>query len=209
MQEEKKTTDIKLKAAKSSSVSGASKGKSKLSGGALVSIVLIVLIIGFCAAVYFNLGGVKQTVAQALGFTTAEAAAQDKSEQDAAAQADFEAQNTEIKNKQQKLSEKEDELDARESELNAREEELTGRENAVTEAEREAAQQAQAQADLAAAAEIFAKMEASAAAKAIAGMDSVEDMAKILAAMPREQAALIMQNMKDALKTDILSVMMK
>lgn len=175
----------------------------------MLSIVLIIAIAGFGAAVYFNLGGVKQSVAEALGMTTVEAAAEEETSQAAAAQAKKDSQDAELKSRQESLSQKEDELTVREIELSEREQQLAVRESAVAEAENEAAQQAQDQADLTAAAEIFSKMNAAAAAKAIAGMDAVEDMVKILSAMPREQAALVMENMKDSLKTKILSEMMK
>ncbi len=209
MAEERQTTIARAQAARPAAGQSGSKKKSKISGGALLSIVLIIAIAGFGAAVYFNLGGVKQSVAEALGMTTVEAAAEEKTSQEAAAQAKKDSQYAELKSRQESLSEKENELTVREVELSEREQQLAVRESAVAEAEGEAAQRAQDQADIKAAAEIFSKMKAAAAAKAIAGMDDVEDMVNILSAMPREQAALVMESMKDSLKTKILSEMMK
>ena len=52
-------------------------------------------------------------------------------------------------------------------------------------------------------------MDEKSAAKAIAGMDSVNDMVKILASMPSEKAALVMEKMDSDLASEILSQMLQ
>jgi len=183
------------------------KTKKKMSGGAMMAIVLVVAIIGLSAVVYFDLGGAKQMVASTLGLTTVKQADAEAAKLAAAAQADLETEQTKIKSSQESLSQKEEELDARERELNAREQALSEQEAALAETVGTADQQAQRDEQLDAAAEIFAQMDAASAAKAIAGMDSVADMAQILMRMPSEKAALIMENMKSSLVTQILSEM--
>jgi len=176
----------------------AAKKKGKLSGGALLSIVLLVLVIGVCAAVYLNLAGAKDMVADVLGLTTIESASEIRAE----AQAEIETQTAEIASEKSALKEREKALDAREKDLSEREAALSDLEAAATEEE-------QAAKELKAAAEIFAKMDAASAAKAIAGMKSVDEMVKILANMPSEQAALVMDEMDSKLASSILSAMMK
>lgn len=164
----------------------------------MLSIVLIVLIAGACAAVYFNFFGAKGFVAKVLGLTTIESAA----EQRASEQAEIDKQKEEIASEMAALQELEKTLDTREKELNKREADLGEQEEAT-------AAQEQAEKELAAAAEIFAKMDPESAAKAIAGMGSVDEMVKILTNMPSEQAALVMDKMSSRLASDILSAMMK
>ena len=190
---------------KNTGIQPAAKQKGKLSGGAFVSIALVVLLLGACAAVYFNLGGVKDTVAEVLGLTTIESA----SSQTAAAQAEIDEQAAAITSEKAALKEREQELDSREKALNDREAQLSEREKAVGEQEETAAQEEQSVAELAAAAEIFAQMDAESAATAIAGMESIDEMVKILTNMPSEQAALVMDEMNSSLVSDILSEMMK
>ena len=218
MQEESKKPEMKnatAKAAPRTAPTMARNGKSapnakpkkKISGGTILAIVLVVAVIGLGAAVYFDLGGTKQMLASTLGLTTMEEANAETAAQAAAAQADFDTQQAKIKSSQESLSQKEDELDARESELNAREHALSEQEAVLAETVDTADQQAQRDQQLDAAAEIFAQMDAASAAKAIAGMDSVADMAQILMRMPSEQAALIMEKMSSSLATKILSEM--
>ncbi len=217
MQEETKKTEVRNKAAVSSSgvrptltktVKSPDSGqKKKMSGGTLLAIVLILAIIAAVAAVSFNLGGAKQALATALGFTTVEQADAETSQQALAAQAEYQTQQENIKSSQESLSQKEGELNTRESELDAREQALSEREAEVSATVDAADQQAQRDAQLDSAAEIFAQMDPTSAAKAISGMDSVEDMAQILMRMPSEKAALIMEKMSSSLATQILSVM--
>lgn len=176
----------------------AAKQKGKLSGGALLSIVLVVLVLGVCAAVYLNIAGAKDALAGALGLTTIESASAQRAE----AQAGIDEQAAEIAGEKSALKEREKTLDAREKDLSDREAAIGGLEGTASEQE-------QAARELKAAAEIFAKMDATSAAKAIAGMKSVDEMVKILSNMPSEQAALVMNEMESKLASDILSAMMK
>ena len=176
----------------------AAKKKGRLSGGAFVSIILLVLVLGACAAVYLNLAGAKDAVAGVLGLTTIESASELRAE----AQAEIDAQTAEIANEKAALRE-------RENALEARERDLIEREAAVSDLEDTTEEQEQDTAELAAAGEIFAQMDPESAAEAIAGMESVDEMVKILTHMPSDQAALVMDEMDSDLASDILSAMMK
>ena len=176
----------------------AAKKKRKLSGGALLSIVLVVLVLGVCAAVYLNIAGAKDALAGALGLTTIESASAQRAE----AQAGIDEQAAEIASEKSALKDWEKALEAREKDLTERESAVGGLEDTV-------AQQEQAEAELQTAAQIFAQMDAESAAKAIAGTKSVDEMVKILTNMPSEKAALVMDEMDSSVASDILSEMMK
>lgn len=207
--EGKRMSEILNQSSKPAGVRPAAAKPKKLSGGAMLSIVLMFAIIAACAAVYFNLGGARQALVSALGMTTVEAAAEKSLQTEAAAQAELDEQAEEMEREQSELQEKKDELDARENELNHREQELAARETAVSETEAGAAQEEQAETELAAAAQIFAQMEPKSAAKAIAGMETTEDMVKILMSMSSDHAALIMEEMDSGLVSEILSAMLQ
>lgn len=209
MQEENKTPEIKKNTTSNNAglkqiQKPPQKKKKKMSAGALGCIVLVVLFAGALAAVYFDLGGTKQIAASLLKI---EPVRTEADEQIKAKQDELDELMKTLDKKESDLDLREDELSTREDGLSAKEGELTQREAAVVKEETEA--DAQREAYLKTVAERFGKMDVKKAASAIAGMETAEDMAKLLLYIPTEQAALVMNQMKSALVTEILSEMMK
>lgn len=180
------------------------KKKKKISAAAIVCVVIIVLVIGAVAAVYFDVGGAKQIVSSLLKLepaNTGEGSAAEKKQEELA------LWEKSLSDKENELKDKEKGLDDKEGELNKKEGGLIAREAAVAEAESEADKEREEY--LKTVADRIGKMDVKKAAAAIAGMDTTMDMAKILLYIAPEQSALIMNQMKSALATKILSEMMK
>lgn len=183
--------------------------KKKMSGGAIFSIFLIILLTGFAAMTYFDLGGVKATVATALNLddptSDQVAAAEAKIKQIQEKQDELNLQQGNLVNRQQELEKKGKELEGREQALADKEKALIEREAAVIQSEKTAEQVA---AELKATVEIFEQMDAKAAAKTIGSLESTDYMAALLLAMKSDKAAGILNQMNSKLSTEILSAMM-
>lgn len=197
----------------------AAKPKSKVSAGGVVAVFLIVIMISATAVVYFNLGGIRQQLADALqtqqAETDGETAAMDaeqieqrQSELDAQA-AQLAEQTAALKSKTEKLKERETALEDNETALAEKETALTAREEAVTSKESSIQEAQQAQDDMAATAKIFEAMDPIVAATAISGLNTVDDMVSVLMMIPSDKAAAILGNMEVKLATRVLSEMMK
>jgi len=188
------------------------KKRKSISFAAVFSILLILLIAGAGAAVYFDLGGLKGAVVCALQTESPEPEETPVPTPDPQAAALSKLKKS-LLDKEQALYLKEKDLKAKEEELGAKEEQIARREAAVAEAEsaKSAAENAaaQAQAALIASAKIYEQMDPAKAAAAISGLKSVQQMADILTRMASDKAAKIMEQMKSTLATKILSQMVK
>ncbi len=191
---------------------GAGKPKKKVSAGAMLAILLVVLIIGAVALVYLNVGGLRQKLADALQTepvtAEGETAAVDAAELEKM-QSELEVLSADLNDQSAKLKEKTKELKDKEQLLNERETALKAREEAVAGVEDSITRDQQAQEDLLATAKIFEQMEAAVAATAISGLSAVEDMVALLRVMPSDKAAAILGHMEAKLATRVLSEMMK
>lgn len=180
------------------------KKKKKISGAAIFSIFLVVVIIGLFAAIYLDLGGAKQMAVSLLKLEPAPAAT------DAAGgmtQAELEQRSGELDKRDTGLDARQDALDTKEDELSTKEQDLKQRETAVTEAEGRVSEQRKI--FLVSAAKIYESMDVKKAAKAIGGMDTAQEMAEILLYMDNIKAAAILDQLSSALATEILSEMMR
>ncbi len=197
----------------------AGKPKGKVSAGAVIAVMLIVMIIAAAALVYFNVGGVRQKLADALQTDQAqvedETAAMDaaqieqrQGELDAQA-AQLDKQTAALKTKTDKIKEREKTLEDNEKALADKETALAAREEAVATAEASMLEAQQAQDNLAATAKIFEAMEPAVAATAISGLGTVDDMVEVLQMISSDKAAAILGNMEAKLATKVLSEMMK
>ena len=197
----------------------AGKPKDKVSAGAVIAVLLIVLIIAAAALVYFNVGGVRQKLADALQTQQAQAdgetAAMDEaqikqrqSELDTQA-AQLEEQKASLKTRTDKLKEREKTLEDNEKALADQEAALAVREETLKSSESNAQQAQQEQDNLAATAKIFEAMKPAVAATAISGLKTVDEMVEVLLLMPPDKAAEILGNMEVKLATKVLSAMMK
>ncbi len=197
----------------------AAKPKSKVSAGGMIAVFLIVVMIAGAAVVYFNLGGIRQQLADALqteqAQTKGETASMDEaqieqrqSELDALA-VQLDEQAAALKSKTDKLKEREQLIEDNEKALAARETELVAREDAVTSAENSLQEAQQEQDDMAATAKIFEAMDPVVAATAISGLNTVDDIVSVLLMIPSDKAADILGNMEVKLATRVLSEMMK
>ncbi len=195
------------------------KAKGKVSGGAVFSVLLIVLMIAAGAVIYFNVGGVRQQLADILqteeGTAADEALALDaqaieqrKTELDAQA-ADLEKEKASLKSRTDKVKEREQAINDNEKALEERETALTKREAAVTTAELGLQESQQKQSDLAATAKIIEAMDPAVAATAISGLSTVEDMVSVLSLMSSKKTADILGHMEVKLATKVISKMMK
>lgn len=197
----------------------AGKPKGKVSAGAVIAVMLLVIMIAAAALVYFNVGGVRQKLADVLqteqAQTDDETAAMDaaqieqrQSELDAQA-TQLEEQKAALKTRTDKLKEREKTLADNEKALADQEAAVAAREEAVKSAEISAQQAQQEQDNLAATAKIFESMKPAVAATAISGLSTVDEMVTVLLLMPADKAAEILGNMEVKLATKVLSAMMK
>jgi flagellar motility protein MotE (MotC chaperone) len=182
------------------------KKKKKISAGTLFSIVLIVLIAGACAAVYFDIGGTKQIVASVLELNTPASATEDGTDK-SAAQAQLDQREAALGKKEEELHQKEVDLKAKEDELSTKEQDLTQRESAVKEIETQVDEQQKQY--YTSVAQIYEKMDVKKAAKAVSGLASTQEMAQVLLYMSSEQAGKVLDEINSAVATEILSEMMK
>jgi len=191
---------------------GSAKPKKKISGGAVLAIFLIVVMIAAAALVYLNVGGLREKLVAVLQTEQTSDSA-DSSAPDAAEleqkQQELDKQAADLTAQSDKLKQKSKDLGDKEKTLADKEKELTTREEAVTSAEASAKQTQQTQDDLTATAKVFEAMEPAVAATAISGLDSVDDMVALLLKMPSDTAAAIVSNMDAKLATKVLSEMMK
>ncbi len=188
------------------------KPKKKVSGGMVLAIFLVVVIIAAVTLVYLNVGGLRQILADSL--QTEQVAAEGESAAIAAAEleqrqkeldelaSDLDAQSATLKKKSQDLKDKETALNDQETALEAREEAVAAAEASVQETQ-------QTQDDIAATAKIFENMEPAVAATAISGLDTVDDMVALLMVIPSNKSAAIISNMEAKLATKVLSAMIK
>jgi uncharacterized protein HemX len=195
------------------------KPKGKVSAGAVIAVFLVVIIIAAAGLVYFNVGGFRQKLADALQTDQAqvedETAAMDaaqieqrQSELDAQA-AQLDKQTATLKTKTDKIKEREKALVDNEKALADKETALVAREEAVATAEAGMLEAQQAQDNLAATAKIFEAMEPAVAATAISGLGTVDDMVEVLQMISSDKAADILGEMEVKLATKVLSEMMK
>lgn len=222
--EEKKTPDIKKapeakntpEIKKSVNTSGAGqkptqakaqKKKKKISAGALISIVLIIAIAGVFAAVYFDIGGAKQIAASLLKLEATASADGTGGTDNTAEQSQLDKREETLKQKEQELSKKEDELKTKEDELNTKDQDLTQRETTVKDAEKKVGEEQDKY--YTSVSQIYEKMDVKKAAKAISGLTSPQEMAKVLLYMTKDQAGKVLDQINSALATQILSEMMK
>lgn len=183
----------------------AQKKKKKISAGTLICIVLIVLIAGAVAAVYFDIGGAKQIAASLLKLD-APVSAEGGTENSAAVEQLDQREKT-LDEKEQELSKKEDELNTKEQELGTKEQDITQRESAVKETEKTIDEQQKEY--YTSVAQIYEKMDVKKAAKAISGLASTQEMAQVLLYMTKDQAGKVMDQINATVATQILSEMMK
>lgn len=177
------------------------KTQKSMSMGAVFSIIFIVAVIGFFIMVYFDIGGMKQTVVTLLELdvpTDEQIATAD--EQLALADQEW----TAIEQKQRELDKKLGELGDLEQELLAKEQTLN---NKMEEQDSEQQQALAEQEVLTSAAQIFEQMTSENAADAISGLETVEEMARLLMHMTSEKAAEIMEEMDSDLTSEITSKM--
>ncbi|MGE5495292.1 MAG: MotE family protein [Burkholderiales bacterium] len=208
--EARKTLDIKKSANNISTGKQTSakvqKKKKKISAGALLSIVLVVLIAGACAAVYFDIGGAKQIVSSLLELDTPAVAAEGGANL-SAEQAKFDKREKTLDAKEEELHQKELDLKKLEEDLNAKEQDLDKRESAVKDVEEKVSEQQKQY--YTSVAQIYEKMDVKKAAKAISGLASPQEMAQVLLYMSSEQAGKVLDQINSAVATEILSEMMK
>jgi flagellar motility protein MotE (MotC chaperone) len=186
--------------------SKAPKKKKKLSGGMILSIFLIVLILGFGAVVYFNVGGMKQTVA---GFLKLSAPVNPTAEQIKEADEKLKA----VETAQAALDKATAEQKKKDTELNKREKAVTEREtaSATKEAELDSLKKTLdgELADQQATVAMFERMDAVKAAKAIGSMKNTDDIVRLLSAMASDKAAAILDNMDQKVATKVATAMMQ
>lgn len=182
------------------------KVKKKINIAAVICILLVLGIAGFGAAVYFDIGGLKQTIVLALHLdkpTAAQLAEVD------AQKKELEVQKQEFSkvSAEQKKTESEQKKTA--SEFEKREKEIAGKEAAAKTKEEELAaletQLNTKQMELKAMVAMFEKMDSAKAAQVIGGMKSVNDMATVLAGMASDKAGAILNNMDPKIATKVLS----
>lgn len=185
------------------------KPNKKISGAAIFSIVLLVLVVGLVVLVYLDVGGLKLMAVDMLELD------EPTNEQIAAAEAKMTEAEQKIKDAEQKEKETSSfkrELDKREKELTAREETVTANEKILS--DREAAlnnlekTQEQQKQDLAAAILILERMDADKAAAAISALGSKDVMVATLLGMASDKAALVLAEMETDLAAEIFSEMM-
>lgn len=178
------------------------KAKSSISAGAVLSIILILAVIGFFLAVYFNVGGLKQTAVSMLNLSTpTNAQLEATNHQIALAREELQSVKDETKDinaRAAELDDKEKQLEARKQALNTRAEQI----------ENEKQQDKDAEETIKAASLIFEQMEAKNAARAISELETVQEMALLLTHMASDKAADIMNEMDSDLTSEIASVMM-
>ena len=182
------------------------KKKKKISAGALLSIVLVVLIAGACAAVYFDIGGAKQIVASLLQLDTPAAAVEDGGDL-SAEQAKLDQREETLGKKEEELHQKEIDLKKLEEDLNTKEQDLNQRESAVKDVEAKVGEQQKQY--YSSVAQIYEKMDVKKAAKAISGLESPQEMAQVFLHMSSEQAGKVLDQINSVVATEILSEMMK
>jgi len=207
--EARKTLDIKKSANNQNTVKQTSakvQKKKKISAGALISIVLVVLIAGACAAVYFDIGGAKQIVASLLELDTPAAAAEGGADL-SAEQAKLDKREKTLDKKEEELHQKELDLKKLEEDLNAKEQDLNKRESEVKDVEEKVGEQQKQY--YTSVAQIYEKMDVKKAAKAISGLTSPQEMAQVLLYMSSERAGKVLDEINSAVATEILSEMMK
>lgn len=178
------------------------KRQSFISFGAVLSIILILAVIGFFLAVYFDVGGLKKTAVSMLNLSAPTNAQLDAVNHQIAAARD-ELQS--VKDETKDLKAKEEDLGKKEKQLETREEALDTREQQI---EASKLQQKGADETIKAASVIFEQMEAKKAAKAISELETTKEMALLLTHMDSEKAAAIMNEMDTDLASEIASVMM-
>lgn len=182
------------------------KVKKKINISTVICILLLLGAAGFIAAVYFDIGGLKQTIVLTLHLD----------EPTAAQLAEVEAQKLELEAQKQEFAKVSGEQKKTESvqkrtasELEKREKGIADREAAVkTKEEQLAALETQLntkQVELKAMVAMFEKMDAAKAAAVISGMKNVSDMATILAGMGSDKAGAILNNMDPKIATKVLT----
>lgn len=185
---------------------GAAKPKRKkqsfISFGAILSIIIILAVIGFFLAVYFDVGGLKKTAVSMLNLSAPTNAQLDVvNQQIAAAREELQS----VKDETKDLKAKEEDLEKKEKQLAAREQALDTREQQIEDSKQ---QQKDAEETIKAASVIFEQMEAEKAAKAISELETTKEMAQLLTHMESDKAAAIMNEMDTDLASEIASVMM-
>jgi len=182
---------------------GLKKHKKKLPGGLIASLVLVLLVAGAGAAVYFDLGGIKPVVAEALGLqnqTAVEAAAfQKRSGEIEKKEAEVQAAEGNLKNAQAGLTRKETELDEREAKLDQREAELEEQESALE----------GKKADMEKTVKTFETMDPARAAGIISKLKNAAEMTKILSNLSGKAVAGILENMDPKLAAEVLAEMIE
>jgi flagellar motility protein MotE (MotC chaperone) len=203
IQEKRNINPVKSNVIKQTQKAPAKKQRRKISGSAILCIILLLVITGSAGAVYFDIAGAKQMVVSILKINASAPTAE------STAQTDMEAQTAALEQKAKDLSVREQNLKTKEDELGTKEQGIAGREKAVTDVEAQLNSDKQQQSYIQTSAKIFEQMDAAKAAKAIGGMKTTGEMAQILLHMSTEKAALVMNQMSSSLATKILSAMMK
>lgn len=173
-----------------------------ISFGAILSIILILAVIGFFLAVYFDVGGLRKTAVTMLNLS-------------APTNAQLDAVNQQINDAKKELKSVQDEtkdLKAKDEELGKKEQQLASREQAIIikeqEIENTKQQEKETEDTIKAASVIFEQMDAKNAAKAISELETPQEMAELLVHMESEKAAAIMDEMDTKLASEIASEMM-
>jgi flagellar motility protein MotE (MotC chaperone) len=203
IQDKRNINPVKSNAIKQTQKAPAKKHRKKISGAAILCIILLLAIAGSAGAVYFDIAGAKQMVASVLQISAPTTTAV------STANTDIEAQKADLEKRAKDLSVREQNLKTKEDELSTKEQDIAKREKAVTDAESKLASDKQQQVYIQTSAKIFEQMDAAKAAKAIAGMKTTDEMAHVLLNMSTAKAALVMNQMSSALATKILSAMVK
>lgn len=178
------------------------KKQSFMSFGAVLSIILILAVIGFFLAVYFDVGGLKNTAVSMLNLSAPTNAQLDAvNQQLIAAKEELQTVQDETKD----LKAKEEELDKKEQQLIARDQALDKKAQDIEDSK---VQEKDAEDTIKAASVIFEQMDAKNAAEAISELETPQEMAELLTHMASDKAAAIMDEMDTKLASEIASEMM-
>lgn len=170
----------------------APKSSSGALAGFSVFILMLILMIGAGAAIYFNIGGVKPAVANALGLYGEVEQESDELDERVAAIA---AKETELAELQLQLEQAQAQLDQDRAALDQEK----------TDFEKQQAEMTGAQADAEKTAQTLAEMDPAKAAEIISVLGDSDEAVLILQSIAPEAAAKIMENMDPTLAAQLLS----
>lgn len=184
---------------------------SKSSGGIIACVFLIMLVLAGAALVYFNVGGIGESVVAVISTNLPQNETVDEgptAEELLKTENDLKKFEETLEKRKQRLDKKEDELIAQEKDLSDREQTLAEQMTAFKDESAEVYALAEEQASIKAAAQIFEQMDAAKAAEALSKQKNITYIADLLKAMSEQKAALILDNMDATLTNKVLTEML-